>query len=134
MADDSHEMSRLTSSEKCKRNRTKFAWCFKGLTCQFSFGTPLVLPVNIFFKGGPTPTTGINTGSDSSTPVSTGNVNSKTVSTFIPTTSISSTQTSPITTMPSGYARTVIIIEKQTSPGQDLFIRGGLSHKSHAGI
>ena len=35
--------------------------------------------------------------------------------------------------VPAGYARTVIIIEKQTLPGQDLFIRGGLDHATHTG-
>nr|APU94147.1 alpha-amylase [Sinonovacula constricta] len=34
---------------------------------------------------------------------------------------------------PAGWSRTVIMIEKQTQPGQDLFIRGGLDHNRHSG-
>ena len=35
---------------------------------------------------------------------------------------------------PAGFKRTVIIIEKRTHVGEDLFIRGGLDHNSHTGL
>ncbi|XP_052766593.1 alpha-amylase-like [Mya arenaria] len=36
-------------------------------------------------------------------------------------------------TAPGGWSRTVIMVEKQTNPGQDLFIRGGLDHSRNTG-
>lgn len=43
------------------------------------------------------------------------------------------TPSGPLPTAPAGWARTVVLMERQTSVGQDLFIRGGLDHKSHTG-
>ena len=36
-------------------------------------------------------------------------------------------------TVPAGYQRPVILIKRHTSVGQDLFIRGGISHDRRAG-
>lgn len=47
---------------------------------------------------------------------------------------MSTTAAGPPTTAPAGWARTVILIQKQTAVGQDLFIRGGLDHSRHPGI
>ena len=43
------------------------------------------------------------------------------------------TAAGPRPTAPYGYARTVILMQKQTAVGQDLFIRGGLDHDRHPG-
>ena len=52
------------------------------------------------------------------------------------TTSGPTTTPGPTTPRPSpgeGYQRTVVFVEKQTNPGQDLFIRGGINHDRRQG-
>ncbi|XP_041359720.1 alpha-amylase-like [Gigantopelta aegis] len=39
----------------------------------------------------------------------------------------------PLPTAPSSFTHTVILVEKQTAPGQDLFIRGGIDHNNMSG-
>lgn len=49
-------------------------------------------------------------------------------------TSVPATPVPSVGPAPEGWARTVIMIERQTMPGQDLFIRGGIDHNHRQGI
>ena len=75
-------------------------------------------PISHVFEGGPSNSSSGGSGGSGGGPV---------------VTATPTVYTGPTIPVPAGYARTVIIIEKQTLPGQDLFIRGGLDHATHTG-
>lgn len=77
--------------------------------------------ISLYFIGGPSGPTGISGGGSSGTGSQ----------------SVTSAPTQPAPSVgpaPEGWARTVIMIERQTNPGQDLFIRGGIDHSHRQGI
>ncbi|XP_078323364.1 alpha-amylase-like [Crassostrea virginica] len=99
--------------------------CKKKITVDGSGNAHIVIdnsaePIIAFIVGGPSGPTGISGGGSSGTGSQ----------------SVTSAPTQPAPSVgpaPEGWARTVIMIERQTNPGQDLFIRGGIDHSHRQG-
>nr|AAO17927.2 alpha-amylase [Corbicula fluminea] len=124
MARDSHMDATLQTGLPAGEYCELISDCARKIAVDGSGNAHIVInnneePIIAFIVGGPSSGSGSGTGGGSSSGGGTQPADT--------------TPSGPLPTAPAGWSRTVVLMERQTSVGQDLFIRGGLDHKTHTG-
>ncbi|KAJ8298305.1 hypothetical protein KUTeg_024836, partial [Tegillarca granosa] len=138
MAKQGHMNARLQTGLPAGQYCDLISDCQKKITVDSSGMAQIVIdnnedPIVAFITDGPSQPSGTGGTSGSSSGSGTGSISSESGTTSPGTGSGTTLPPATLGPAPTGWSRTVILIEKHTQTGQDLFIRGGIDHAHRQG-